>query len=85
MSISPSIKLINECLERILAEAKKDHIIDEDKNIISMVTPHVQAAFNIMNKPILPEGKDALIITEDNATSVVNDIMYNLKKVHEIS
>ncbi len=84
MSISPSIKLINECLERILAEAKKDHIIDEDKNIISMVTPHVQAAFNIMNKPILPEGKDALIITEDNATSVVNDIMYNLKKVHEI-
>lgn len=84
MSTPSSVKIINECLEKILAEAKKDHTIDEEKNIISMVIPHVQAAFNIMNKPILPEGKDALVITEDNATSVVNDIMYNLKKVHEI-
>lgn len=84
MSTSVSIKLINECLEKILVEAKKDHLIDEEKNIITMIIPHVQAAFNIMNKPILPEGKDALVITEDNATTVVNDIMYNLKKVHEI-
>ena len=84
MSTSSSIKIINECLEKILVEAKKDHLIDEEKNIITMIIPHVQAAFNIMNKPILPEGKDALVITEDNATTVVNDIMYNLKKVHEI-
>ena len=84
MSTPSSIKIINECLEKILAEAKKDHLIDDEKNIITMITPHVQAAFNIMNKPVLPEGKDALIITEDNVTTVVNDIMYNLKKVYEI-
>ena len=84
MSTSSSITIINECLEKILVEAKKDHLIDEEKNIITMIIPHVQAAFNIMNKPVLPEGKDALVITEDNATAIVNDIMYNLKKVHEI-
>ena len=84
MSTSSSIKIINECLEKILVEAKKDHLIDEEKNIITMIIPHVQAAFNIMNKPVLPEGEDALVITEDNATAIVNDIMYNLKKIHVI-
>ena len=84
MSTSSSITIINECLEKILVEAKKDHLIDEEKNIITMIIPHVQAAFNIMNKPVLPEGEDALVITEDNATAIVNDIMYNLKKIHVI-
>ena len=47
MSISPSIKLINECLERILAEAKKDHIDFTDEEIKKLFSKYSNIDFGI--------------------------------------
>ena len=57
---------------------------DKEKLEMQAFIPIVKKTQDALNKPELPEGSDALLVTEENLTSVVYEIVYNLTKIYGV-
>ena len=57
---------------------------DKEKLEMQAFIPIVKKTQDTLNKPELPKGSDALLVTEENLTSVVDEIVYNLTKIYGV-
>lgn len=74
----------NSDRERLLALVDELKVILEKDDTSVEIMNMIMQFKNMINKPEVKEGFDAVIVTEENLIQVVNEIVYQLCAIHEI-